>query len=262
MSTPNTNPLTYNQYIQQVAAMAVYQTQETSGVYSFYDAPPTLITPMMLNYAELRIQRDLDLLPSQTSNQYTLTAGTNILNVPIDDFLTVQTLRWVQTSSGTIVNSGTCIPVTKEFLQNCYGGVATTGPPQYYAMVGDNFGNGADTYNNVMFGPYANYAYTIEITGTIRTPSLYKYASSGIADTKYTYISAYYPDMLVIASMIYISAFQRNFSATSDSTEMGQSYEKQYQALRLGAVAEENRKKFEASGWSSYSTPVSATPTR
>ncbi len=260
--TAVTNPLSYNQYIQTVAGMAVYNCAETGGVYAFTDAPPQLQVPMMLSYSEQRIQRDLDLLPSQTTNQYTLTAGTNILNLPVDDFFTVQTLRWVQSSNGIIVNSGTCIPVSKEFLQNCYGGIGTTGPPQYFAMVGDNFGNGADTYNNVMFGPYANFPYTIEITGTIRIPSLYTYAVMGAADTSYTYISSYYQDMLIMASMVYISAFQRNFSATSDSQEMGQSYEKQYQALRLGAIAEENRKKLEGSGWSAYSTPVSATPTR
>jgi len=263
MSTPNTNPLSYNLWLQTVAGMAVYNCAETNGVYAFTDAPPQLQVPSILNYAELRIQRDLDLLASQTSNQYTLTSGTNILNVPIDDFLTVQTLRWVQSNGTTVVNSGTCIPVTKEYLQNVYGGIgAGSGPPQYYAMVGDNFGDGADTYNNIMFGPYANFPYTIEITGTIRIPSLYQYAQNGVADTNYTYISAYYPDMLVMASLIYIAAFQRNFSATSDSQDMGQSYEKQYQALRLGAVAEENRKKIQGSGWSAYSTPVSATPTR
>jgi hypothetical protein len=68
--------------------------------------------------------------------------------------------------------------------------------------------------------------------------------------------------MLIMASMIYISAFQRNFGPTSDTPESGMTYEKQYQALRLGAIAEENRKKFQCSGWSSYSTPTSATPTR
>jgi hypothetical protein len=62
--------------------------------------------------------------------------------------------------------------------------------------------------------------------------------------------------MLIMASMIYISAYQRNFSATSDDPAMPMNYEKQYQALRLGAIAEENRKKGMGSGWSSYSTPV------
>jgi hypothetical protein len=68
--------------------------------------------------------------------------------------------------------------------------------------------------------------------------------------------------MLMLGSMIYISMFQRNFGVASDTPESGMTYEKQYQALRLGAIAEENRRKLQGSAWSSYSTPTSATPTR
>jgi hypothetical protein len=65
-----------------------------------------------------------------------------------------------------------------------------------------------------------------------------------------------------MASMVYISMFQRNFSATSDQPEMGLSYEKQYQLLRVGAIADENERRGLASGWSPYPTSTSATPTR
>ena len=66
----------------------------------------------------------------------------------------------------------------------------------------------------------------------------------------------------MIASMIYVGAYQHNWNLTADDSPSSQSYEKQYQALRIGAIAEENRKKSMGSGWSSYSTPVAATPTR
>jgi hypothetical protein len=260
--TAPTTPLSYNAYIQNIGVMAVMQTQLVSGVYQFTDAPARTITPQLLNYAELRAQRDLDLLPSQASNTYTLTTGNNTLAIPIDDFLVVQTLEVTQTSGATVVNATPLLPVSKEFIQNCYAGSASAGTPQYYAMVGDTFGNGANTNNNVMLGPVPNFAYSVRVTGTIRTPSLYTYASAGIADTRYTYISSYYPDLLMMASLIFISAYQRQFSATSDDPQMAMTYEKQYQALRLGAIAEENRKKGQGSGWSAYSTPVSATPTR
>ena len=288
MSAPATNPLSYNAYIQQVAAMAVYQTAESGGVYSFVDAPPELIVPQMLNYAELRIQRDLDMLASQSSNIYPLTQGSQVFSLPVDDFVTVQSLEIVTlsggdqplttdsgvlitTDSGTpIYTSGTSVvvdaypllPTSKEFIQNCYGGATSAGPPKYFAMYGDNFGDEQDSYTNIYLGPAPNFGYSLRVTGTCRSPSLYNNAEAGIADTGYTYISAYFPDLLVMASMIYLSAFQRNFSATSDSPDMGQTYEKQYQALRLGAIGEENRRKQQGSGWTAYSTPVSATSTR
>jgi hypothetical protein len=262
MSTPNTNPLSYNEYIKQIASMAVVNYVTTAGVNTFVDTPLQAIVPSMLNYAELRIQRDLDLLPSQASNDYVLTAGNAVLKIPIDDFLTLQTFQITQISNGAVVNTSQLTPVSKEFIQNCYSGVSSSGTPQYYAMIGDDFGDGADTWNKVLLGPPPNFAYTVRVTGTIRVPSLFKYAAVSIADTKYTWISSYLPDMLIMASMVYISAFQRNFSATSDSADMGLSYEKAYQALRLGGIPEENRKKAQASGWSPYSTPTAATPTR
>ena len=65
-----------------------------------------------------------------------------------------------------------------------------------------------------------------------------------------------------MASMIYISAFQRNFGRQSDDPQMAQSYESQYQALLKGGMVEEYRKKFEAGGWTSMSPAVVASPTR
>jgi hypothetical protein len=262
LSVPATTPLSYNGYVTHLGIMAVVMTTEIDGVVQGVDPAFTNIIPNMLNYAELRIQRDLDLLNSQTTNTYTLTAGNPILPIPINDFLTLQTFEVTQTNGSQTVNATPLLPVSKEFIQNCFAGLANAGTPRYFAMVGDNFGDGADSFNNVLLGPLPNFPYTVRVTGTIRTPSLFTYAAPGVADTSFTYISQFYPDMLIMASMIYISAFQRNFGPTSDTPESGMTYEKQYQALRLGAIAEENRKKFQGSGWSSYSTPTSATPTR
>jgi hypothetical protein len=263
--TVNTNPLSLNGYITQIGVMAVVQTTTVSNLVQFVDAAVQTILPQMLNYAELRIQRDLDLLPAQTMSppgKYTLTAGVNTFALPIDDFLTVQAIRVAQLSGTTVLTAQPMVPVSREFIQTVYGSPMVTGMPKYFAMVGDTFGNGGDVNNNILIGPHPNANYGLLISGTIRTPSLYQNYVAGIADTGTTYISAYYPDLLIMASMVYISAFQRNFSATSDQGEMSLSYEKSYLALMTVAKQEENRKKFEGSGWSSYSTPVAATPTR
>ena len=65
-----------------------------------------------------------------------------------------------------------------------------------------------------------------------------------------------------MASMIYISAYQRNFGRQADDPAMAQSYESQYQGLKTSALLEENRKKFEAAAWTSYSPAPAASPTR
>ena len=258
-ATPQTTPLTYNGYVTQVATMAVVNVQTTSGVVVGIDAEFNAIIPQMLNYAELRIQRDLDLLPSQTSRPYTLTIGNNQLQLGAYDFVTVQTV--------TLNVSGVTYPLlpsTKEYLQNVYGSsaVGSRGQPKLFAMYGGDLATGGKTYNNILLGPYPDIAYNVEVIGTVRLPTLYENATTPLAATGTTFISTYFPDLLIQASLIYISQFQRNFGQASNDPAMGPTYELQYQNLLRAAAVEEGRKKFSASAWSSMSPQVAATPTR
>ena len=107
----------------------------------------------------------------------------------------------------------------------------------------------------MIIGPIPDLNYSIRLTGTVRSAPL-------SATNTQTYISVYLPDMFIMASMIYISAYQRNFGRMNDDPQMAQSYEGQYQALKASALVEENRKKFEAAAWSSYSPSPAASPTR
>lgn len=262
MTSPALNPLSFNAWVQTVGVMAVALTQNNSGVWGFVDAPLQTVLPQILAYSEARIQRDIDALQARSSNTYALTVSNNVLSIPINDFLVIETLETTQVSNGVVVNSTPLIPVSKEFIQNCYSGVFSTGYTKYFAMYGDTFGDGANTNVNILLGPPPNSAYPVRVTGVIRMPSLLKFATAGQADTSYTYISQWLPDLLVMASMIFISAYQRQFSSTSDDPAMPVNYEKQYRTLLAGAIAEENRKKGLGSGYSAYSTPATATPTR
>ena len=256
MSNPQTNPLSYNAYVTQIGVMAVAATQTVAGVVEGVDPPFTALIPQMLNYAELRIQRDIDLLPSQQTGTFTLTPNNPILEIDVDDFVTIQT---IQVTSGTAKIP--LLPVTKEYLQNVYNDTAFTGMPKFFAMYGGD-SPGGNLYNYLLFGPTPDAAYPLTVKGTKRLPSLYKFAVAGDADTQYTFISTYLPDLLVQASMIYISQFQRNFGPTANDPEMGPSYEMQYQTLLKSAIVEEARKKFHASAWSSMSPAVAASPDR
>ena len=98
MSSPNTNALTYNAYITQICTMAVWNYSTVAGVVTPVDTAAQAIVPSMLNYAELRIQRDLDLQNSVYVNTtYNLTAGTNTVTLSVNDFQTVQTISYGQT---------------------------------------------------------------------------------------------------------------------------------------------------------------------
>lgn len=255
--TAATNPLTYNGYVTQVATMAVVQTTTTSGVVVGVDQSFNDLIPQMLNYAELRIQRDVDLLPSQSSNTYVINSGSNLLQIPVDDFVTIQTIGVVNG-----VSTDQLLPTTKEYLQIVYSDSSYTAQPRYFAMYGGDYAGAGTTWTNIIVAPYSNATYNVAVTGTIRLPSLYKFKDPALAATGTTFISTYLPDLLVQASMIYISQFQRNFGPAANDPQMGPTYELQYQNLLKSAIVEEARKKFQSSAWSSMSPPLAATPTR
>ena len=233
----------YNSYVQQIATMAVVPTTDTNY---------QIILPQMISYAELRMQRDLDFLSTQISNSsYSLTASSSTLTIPTSAFVVMETFEVIDGSG----NSAPLLPVTKEFIQNVYGKGSSTGLPQYFAVYGGDSATTGLTSQNMIIGPIPDLNYSIRLTGTVRSAPL-------SATNTQTYISVYLPDMFIMASMIYISAYQRNFGRMNDDPQMAQSYEGQYQALKASALVEENRKKFEAAAWSSYSPAPAASPTR
>jgi len=206
----------------------------------------------MIDYAELRMQRDLDFLSTQISTTaYTFTGGSNTLTIPTSQFIVPQTFEVIDNSG----NSTPLLPVGKEFIQNVYGSGSTQGLPQYFAVYGGDTNTTGNTSQNLIVGPTPNNSYAVRLTGTVRSAPL-------SATNTTTFISTYLPDLFIMASMIYISAFQRNFGRLNDDPSMAQTYESQYQTLKTSALVEENRKKFEAAAWTSYSPAPVASPTR
>lgn len=236
-----TTGLTYSTYKTQIATLAVVD-----------EADPAFVTilPQMITYAENRMYRDLDFLFTSTSlTGYPLVSGSRSLTIPEGTFVVTDQIN-VITPAGTInPDLGTrnpCLPTSKEFLDAVYGSSTTTGIPQYFIPFNDNV---------YLVGPFPDQQYYVEIVGTFRPNSL---ASANPE----TFISKYLPDVLIMASMIFVSGYQRNFGRASDDPAMAQSYEAQYQTLLKGAVVEEARKKFESSGWTSQSPAVVSSPSR
>lgn len=256
MSNPPLAALTYNGFIAAIATMAVYQTQDVAGVTQFVDAPVQAAVPSMLNYAELRIQRDLDLLPARTSLTTAVVSGNPNLTLSVDAFVSVETL--VVNNGGALMSM---LATSREFIQNVYLG-GTQGVPQYFAMYGGDAATGGNTSNIILLGPTPDSNYPIVITGMVRLPSLYLNATTPLAGTANTFISAYLPDILVQAAMIYIAEYQHNWGAASNSPEMGPTFETNYQNLMQGALVEEARKRFAAGAWSSMGRTPIATATR
>jgi hypothetical protein len=205
---------------------------------------------MMITYAENRMYRDLDFLFTSTSiTGYAITNGSRQISIPDGTIVVSEQINLITPSGTSSPDAGTRVPLlptTKEYLDAVYGSSQYTGQPQYFAPFNDNL---------FLVGPFSDATYFVEIIGTYRPASL-----SSTNTT--TFISLYLPDVFIMASMIYISAYQRNFGRQSDDPQMAQSYEAQYQALLKGAAVEEARKKFEAAAWSSQSPATVSSPTR
>ena len=225
-------------YVQQIAEMAVVDQT---------DANYLAILPAMITYAENRMYRDLDFMFTSTSiTGYTITSGSRQITIPEGTIVVSEQINVITPAGQINPDAGTrnpLLPTTKEYLDAVYGSSSYTGIPQYFVPFNDNF---------FLVGPFSDATYYVEIVGTYRPASL-----SSTNTT--TFISLYLPDVFIMASLIYISAYQRNFGRQSDDPQMAQSYEAQYQALLKGATVEEARKKFEAAAWSSQApTPVSS----
>jgi len=243
--------LTYTTYKTQIAQMAVVAEDDPNFL---------AILPMMIDYANLRICRDLDLLFTSVSLHgagYALTVGNRNLSFSQDlgngtSFVVGEQINLIlNATTPTDPDTGTRVPLlptTKEFLDAVYGSslVANRGIPKYFVPFNDTL---------FLVGPVPIQSYYVEVVGTTRPAPL-------SASVPTTFISEYLPDLLMMVSMVYISAYQRNFGKESDDPQMAQSYENQYQLLLQSAGVEEARKKFEAAAWSSQSPATVASPTR
>ena len=236
-------------YVSQIATMAVVEATDSNFL---------IVLPQAITYAENRMYRELDFLLVSTaltfplvtgSRNLDLSGGTNNFPFVVSEQINIITPAGVTDPDDPAATRNPCLATTKEFLDQVYGSsaVANRGVPKYYVPFNDNL---------FYLGPTPDQAYTIEMVGTYRPTSL-------SATNLTTFISLYLPDLFIMASMIYISAYQRNFSsASSNDPQMPVTYETQYQTLLKGAEVEEARKKYEASGWSSQGPTPAATPTR
>lgn len=233
--------LTYATYKTALATLSVVPETDPNWL---------AILPDAIDYAELRIYRDLDLLSTvQVNTAFSTATNSSKVAITQGTFVTLQNVNVITPAGTSNPDLGTrvpLLPVSKEYIQYAWPSSTNAGVPSYFAMIDER------TFS---LGPWPDAAYTLEIIGTVRPDTL-----STLNTT--TFISQYLPDLFLMASMIFISGYQRNFGRQSDDPQMAQSYESQYQALLKGATVEEYRKKFSASGWTSISPSPVATPGR
>lgn len=233
--------LDYNGYQTLMATLAVTQTTDPNFIS---------ILPSMIDNAELRICQDLDLLSNQQANTTFATMPLKqAVTIPPGVFVTIEDVNILTPAGASDPNVATrvpCLPVSKEALQYMWPSVNGASVPNKVAVLGQF---------TLLFGPWPDQQYGIEIVGTTRPASL-------SASNTTTFISLYLPHIFIAASMVYISAYQRNFGRMSDDPQMATSWESYYQTMKASSTVEEARKKFEGAAWSAKSPSIAATPSR
>lgn len=235
--------LTYTTYTNQLANLMV----ETSTGANF-----VTFLPGCIDYAEQRIYRELDLLVSRdVDNTSFLSSGRRLVTLSslTGGFVVVEQINVITpvtagTSNGT---RNPLTPVSKEFLDYAWpNSTLFTGVPAYFAPIdGTTF----------VVGPSPDQSYPLEIIGTQRPPALSVSNST-------TFLTLNLPDVFMAASMVFASAYQRDFGAQVDDPQRAASWENQYKTLRDSANVEELRKKFQGPGWQSMQPSPIASPTR
>lgn len=236
-------PLTYTTYVTSLANLLVVAEADTGF---------TTDLPNILEDAELRLYRDLDLLDtSARDSSAALTSGNRNFTLPTASGVPVVTdeLNVITPAGTTNPDNGarvSLVPTSEEHLNALWPSVAGSTVPQYFAMVDQGL---------AIVGPWPNAAYSVEWVGTIRPLSL---STTNVT----TILSVYFPDLLIAASMVRAAGYQKNYGQGVDDPKMAVTWETHYQTLKSSAEVEEARKKFEGPGWSSKDPSPIVTPQR
>lgn len=233
--------LTYETYTNAMRTMLVVPLNESDSNFEN-------IIPRMIEYAELRIYRELDFLNTRSAPTLLCTSGSRNATVPAT-IVVLESVNLISPAGTTNPESGTRVPlerVSVDFLNFTWPTAATTGTPAKYALLSDT---------GMRLAPTPSGAFTLECVGTTRPTAL-------SPTTTTTFISTYLPDLFLAASMIFGSGYQKNYGSQADDPKMAQSWESQYQALKAGVNLETIRQKAESVQWTPFQPSPAANQPR
>jgi len=234
--------LTYNTFTTSLANMIVVPVTDPNYV---------LALPNIIDDAEQRLYRELDLLSTRVRATGLLTASNRNFTLPTGSgtFVVVEQFNVITPSTETDPDAGTrnaLDPTSKEYLDATWNSVAGAGVPEFFAPLNQT---------TWILGPWPDAAYTMEVVGTIRPDPL-------SASNQTTFLSTYLPDVFLAAALVMSAGYQLNFSAAGDNPQAGVTWETHVKTLLDSAKREEIRKKFGSEGWTSKDPDPIATPPR
>lgn len=237
--------LNYTTYVDQLSNLMVQNSTDTNFL---------TFLPGCIDYAEQRIYRELDLQTARVADAST-TVSSGVRNftlpttTPNGNFVVVEQIN-ILTPVTAGSSDGTRNPltlVTKEYLDFAWpSATSNTGVPLFMAPLNQT---------TFILGPSPDAAYTAEVIGTIRPLPLSASNSS-------TFLTQSLPDVFMAASMVFASAYQRDFGPATDDPSKAGTWESQYRTLMQSANMEELRKRFMGAAWQPMTQSPTATPPR
>jgi len=215
------------------------------------DANFQAILPTIVDEAEQRCYRDLDLLYATSVQSLPATGGSRIFDISAADpyVVVVERMRLLLpagSDSANYTSAPPLTPVSVEVLDAVYSGAAA-GPPTRFAMQSDTI---------VILGPAPDDSYNIEISGVFRPTPIYNVAPQD--GTQTTWLATVLPDLFLAAAMVSAAGYRHNFGAQADDPRMATSWEMRYQENLKSAQDEELRKSYH--GWAGLSSDRAPPP--
>lgn len=231
--------LTYSTYVTTLANLLVVPED---------DDPFVEILPSIIDYAEGRIYRDLDLLANVVvDSSSSVNANTRNATLPIPSqgtYQIIDQINLIESSSRTPLT-----PVSREVLDLLWPSstaASASTRPVLFAMTSNTV---------VSFGPPSGATVTLEYLGRVKPTAL-------SASNTSTYLTNQIPELFVAASMVFASGWQKNFGNTADDPGSAMSWESQYNKLLADSDQDAARAKFAGASWTSKRPEPYATPQR
>jgi len=231
--------MNYSSYVSTLSNLLVVPQDDANFIQ---------ILPSIIDYAEMRIYRDLDLLSTVVvDNSSTLTANTRNVTVPVPSagpYGIVDQINLLESGSRTPLT-----PVSREVLDLMWPSstaAETTTRPVMFCMTNQT---------TASFGPPAGDSVTLEFVGRVDPNPL----SEG---NPTTYLTEFLPDVFLVASMVFASGWQQNFGASTDNPQGPVTWENQYKQMIQAVDGNSVRTKFAGASWTSKRVEPFAQPQR
>lgn len=221
---------TYSTFVDALASLLTVDSTDADFVAQL---------PTIIQNAELRCYRDLDLVSTSVAVNGTMTANSRYFTLPATSghIIVVDAINVLDASS----KRHALRPVSRDVID--FAWPSDTAPaastiPVMMARVDDT---------RVLVGPAPGASWTAEVVGTVRPDPL-----SSTNTT--TFLSTYIPDIFIVAAMVVATGgLLKNYGSQADDPRSAVSWESQYQTLLASAKTEELRKQ-----WISANSPLPA----